>query len=96
MLVGLGLGALLMRRWFARRHVETEAFVPTVAPPPMPVETWRESVAQTVEPVASTAPLPVAPVTFAARLEEGETKVEFTSAADAEEMALEHSRDFHE
>ena len=96
-LVGLGLGALLMRRWFAQRQVDTDAFVPTVVPPSVPAETSRESVAQAVEPVALTAsPLRMAPVTFAAHLEEGETKVEFASAADAEEMTLEYSRDFHE
>ncbi len=43
-----------------------------------------------------TAPVAGAALTFAARLEEGEPAVEFASPSDADEMALEYSRELHE
>ena len=44
-----------------------------------------------------TAPaVTAAAITFAARLDEGQTAVEFAAPSDADEMALEYSRDLHE
>jgi beta-lactam-binding protein with PASTA domain len=99
-LLGLALGALLMRRWLVKRHAaETEAFAPTVVPSPLtPVSTPSEtSMAKVVEPAAMPGPaMAAAPITFSARLEEGEIAIEFTAPLDADEMTLEYSRDFHE
>jgi hypothetical protein len=99
-LLGLALGALLMRRWLVKRHAaETEAFAPTVVPSPlMPAGTPPEtSMAKVVEPAAMPGPaMAAAPITFSARLEEGEIAIEFTAPLDADEMTLEYSRDFHE
>ncbi len=99
-LLGLGLGALLMRRWLAKRHlVDAGALVPTVASPPgdqvdTPEQTAIEKAAA---PSAVTAPaMAAAPIRFAARLEEGKTRVEFAAPLEADEMTLEHSREFHE
>ena len=95
--LGLGLGALLMRRWLARPHAaDTEVVAPTVLP--SPVEPRKhERVAKTFEPVALSLPaMTAAPLTFAARLEEGKTTIEFAAPSDADEMTLEYSRDFHE
>ena len=108
-LLGVGLGAQWMRRWLAKRHmVDAETLVPTVVPAPVdavtPHETTFESAAQ---PVALAVPAAVAPaivapamtaaaITFAARLDEGKTTVEFPALSEADEMALEYSRDLHE
>ena len=108
-LAGLGFGAWWMRRWLAKRHdarMEAEAIVPIDSP----AEIDRGVVS--TEAVPDTAPLAVAlasPVVtaavapavspriiFAARLGEGETTIEFAAPSDAEEMALEYSRDLHE
>ena len=97
-LVGLGLGALLMRNWLAKRHaVDTEALLPATAPPP-PVELVKQQpVAKADEQVAlSPSAMATAPITFAAQLKEGETTIEFAAPSDADEMTLEYSRDFHE
>lgn len=108
-LLGLGLGAQLMRGWLAKRHrADPEPLVPTVVQTPVdtvtPHEITFESAAQ---PVAVAVPPAVAPaivapamtaaaITFAARLDEGKTTVEFPALSDADEMALEYSRDLHE
>ena len=108
-LAGLGFGAWLMRRWFAKPRdagIEAEAIVPIESP----AEVDRDVVS--AEPVSETAPFAVAlaapavtaavapvvspRITFAARLGEGETTIEFAAPSDAEEMALEYSRDLHE
>lgn len=98
-LLGLALGALLMRRWLAKRHAaESEEFPPTVVPSPLvPVGIPPEaSIARVVEPAVMPVPaMAAAPITFAARLEEGEAKIEFTAPSDADEMTLEYSRDLH-
>ena len=98
-LLGLALGALLMRRWLVKRHAaETEAFAPTVVPSPLvPVGAPREaSMAKVVEPAAMpVSATAAAPITFSAHLEEGETTIEFTAPSDADEMTLEYSRDLH-
>ena len=97
-LVGLGLGALAMRRWLAKRHsTDTEAFVPTTVPPPVVKPVEHKRVAKTFEPVALSLPAIAAPpIAFVARLEEGETTIDFAAPSDADEMTLEYSRDFHE
>ena len=94
-LLGIGLGALLMRRWLARpRPASTEAFVPTVVPPLS--EPLKPDVSKTVQPAALSLPATTVPITFAARLEEGLTTIEFAAPAEVDEMTLEYSRDFHE
>jgi beta-lactam-binding protein with PASTA domain len=127
-LAGLGLGALLMRRWLAKRHDTTDDFnlvlqstrvddASEVASAPAVDEAvgatsasaqslGDDARAETVSTPAraiavATAALaaPAAPViTFAARLEDGESKttIEFAAPSDAEEMALEYSRGLDE
>ncbi len=70
-----------MRRWLAKRHAaDAEALVPTVVPPPVKPVDATSAVAKTVEPVALSLPaMAAAPITFAARLEEGETTIEFAA-----------------
>jgi len=54
------------------------------------------SIARVVEPAVMPVPaMAAAPITFAARLEEGEAKIEFTAPSDVDEMTLEYSRDLH-
>ncbi len=98
-LLGLGFGALLMRRWLAKRQAaDAEAFVPAAVPPT--IDHAATPLEATVEkaplPGASAAPAVALPIAFAARLDEGETTVEFTAPSDADEMTLEYSREFHE
>ncbi len=108
-LLGVGLGAQLMRRWLAKRHrVDAETCVPTAVPGPVDALTSHETTFERdAQPVALAVPAAVAPaivapamttaaITFAARLDEGKTTVEFPAASDADEMALEYSRDLHE
>jgi hypothetical protein len=99
-LLGLTLGAVLMRRWLVARHAAgTEALAPTITPSPLePIGAPPEaSMAKVVEPVAMpVSAMAAAPITFSARLEEGETTIEFTAPSDVDEMTLEYSRDFHE
>lgn len=109
-LLGVGLGALLTRRWFFGRR-PTKDFEP-LAPPRIP-PTGIDDVAApaplsasgpAAEPVATPVAIPVAipaaaavpEVRFAARLEVGETTVEFAAPSDADEMTLEYSRELHE
>lgn len=40
--------------------------------------------------------VPVAEIGFSARLDEGETTIEFAAPSEADETALEHSRELHE
>lgn len=98
-LLGLGFGALLMRRWLAKRQAaDAEAFVPAAVPPT--IDHAATPLEATVEkaplPGASAAPALALPIAFAARLDEGETTIEFTAPSDADEMTLEYSREFHE
>lgn len=113
-LLGLGLGAQLMRRWLAKRHrADAEVVVPTSVAPAVDAVTPHETTFEKpTRPVVSPGPAAVAPpmavplmtvpaviaaaITFAARLDEGETAVEFAAPPDADEMALEYSRDLHE
>ncbi len=113
-LLGLGLGAQLMRRWLAKRHrVASEGLVPTVFVPTVDAVTPHKTTFETAaRPVVSRVPPAAAPpmavplmtvpavtaaaITFAARLDEGQTAVEFAAPSDADEMALEYSRDLHE
>ena len=108
-LLGVGLGAQLMRRWLAKRHsADAETLLPTVVPAPVDAVTSHETTFEgAAQPVALAVPAAVAPaivapaittaaITFAARLDEGKTTVEFPAPLDADEMALEYSRDLHE
>ena len=103
-LLGVGLGAQLMRRWLAKRHrADAETLVATVVPAPVDALTSHETTFERgAQPVALAVSAPVAPamtaaaITFAARLDEGKTTVEFPALSDADEMALEYSRDLHE
>ncbi len=108
-LLGVGLGAQLMRRWLAKRHIaDAETLTPTLVPAPVdagtPHETTFEGAAQpvplAVPPAVASASaasaMTAAAITFAARLDEGKTTVEFPAPSDADEMALEYSRDLHE
>jgi beta-lactam-binding protein with PASTA domain len=99
-LLGLALGAVLMRRWLVKRPAaDTEAFAPTVVPTPF--HRVEIPAAASIANVPEPAPVPLptmaaAPITFAARIEEGETTIEFTAPVESDEMTLEYSRDFHE
>ena len=98
-LLGLGLGGMLMRRWLAKRHAaDTDEFaLPDAAPSVDHVILPHEAVVQkTVESAVMAVPATAAAITFAARLEEGETTIEFAAPSDADEMTLEYSRDLHE
>ncbi|MGZ9075933.1 MAG: PASTA domain-containing protein [Burkholderiaceae bacterium] len=102
MLFGIGLGALLTRRWFMRRRpmedfellapvriAPTEiddAAVAAAVPAPVP------AVVLLAVPSAETVP----EIRFAARLDVGETTVELAAPSDADEMTIEHSRELHE
>lgn len=81
-LLGLVLGALLMRRWLVRRS-------PADAVSAMPIDS---AIAISTPPTAAPAP----EIRFAARLDPGETTIEFTAPPDADETTLEHSRELHE
>lgn len=82
-LIGLLMGALLMRRWWLTRPI---AAVETVAPTgPAPPEGELGS-------LEVVAPTP----TFTARLDAGDTSIEFAAPPDADETTLEHSRELHE
>ena len=112
-LAGLGFGALLMRRWLAKRHDAADDLDAAPIDPAPAVDEGAAAAAASAPAIGdsattATASAParaiaiataalaapaVAQVTFVARLkEEGETTVEFAAPSDAEEMALEHSR----
>ena len=105
-LAGLGFGAWLMRRWLAQRHdARTEA--EASAPLELPAEIDRDATsagavietapsAASALPIAAVSPAAAPLIIFAARLGEGETTIEFPAPSDAEEMALEYSKDLHE
>ena len=107
-LLGLGLGAQLMRRWLAKRYRADAQAVPTLVAPTVDAVTPHEMTFETaarpvVSPVAAAVapatvvpPMTAAAIKFDARLDEGRTAVEFAAPSDADEMALEHSRDLHE
>ncbi len=98
-LLGVGFGALLMRRWLSQRQaLQAEALVPTAAPPAVDhaVTLHETTVEKAPSPVALASRVTPSTVAFAARREEGQTTIEFTAPPDADEMALEHSRDLHE
>jgi PASTA domain len=87
-LLGLLLGALLMRQWLLRREpaADENAAPPTLYQSQEPVEIG-------VGGVSSTEAAPE--IRFAARLEPGETTIELAPLADGEEVAIEHSSDQH-
>jgi hypothetical protein len=80
-LLGLALGALLMRRRLSRESaVEVETAAPVdVAPADLDISGAR-----------------VPEITVTARLDAGETTIEFTAPFDGDETTLEHSRELHE
>jgi beta-lactam-binding protein with PASTA domain len=86
-LLGLVLGALLMRRRLLGREpavdVETAAPVEVAPAGVAPAEIHRSG-------------MPVPEIRVAARLDAGETTIEFTAPLEADETTLEHSRELHE
>lgn len=86
-LLGLLLGALLMRQWLLRRKLadDENASPPTLYQNQQPVDTGTGG----VETEAASE------IRFAARLEPGETTIELAPLADGEEVAIEHSSDQH-
>ena len=91
-LLGLGLGAALMRRWLLQRQTrnELQALVPVDS------STVVDSSVTATETVAAPAFETAPEIRFAAYLEDGETTIEFTAPSDAPEATLEYSREFHE
>ncbi len=91
-LFGLGLGALLTRRWFVRRR-PTEDVEPLSRAAPAEIKLVAVPVAVSAAgPLAANAP----EIKFTARLDEGETTIEFAAPSDADETTIEHSRELHE
>jgi len=95
-LTGLVLGALLMRRRVlgAVPTVDAVAAAPTGTAPVVvaPVEIAPADVAR---PETDRGGVPLPEIRVAARLDAGETTIEFT-ALKADEATLEHSRELHE
>jgi len=95
-LTGLVFGALLMRRraFGAAPAVEAVTAEPTgIAPVAVvPVEIAPADVAL---PETDRGGVPLPEIRVAARLDAGETTIEFT-ALEADETTLEHSRELHE
>ena len=87
-LLGLLFGALLARQWLLRRKLAADE----EAAPPMPSE--RQ---QRIEPSAgSTSESGAVPeISFAARLDPGETTIEWGPLPDDDQVAIEHSSDHH-
>ena len=84
-LLGLLLGALLMRQWQLRRMLAADdkpALPPALYQPQQPVETASQTEA-------------MPEIRFAARLDPGETTIELAPLADSEEVAIEQSSDQH-
>jgi len=93
-LFGLGLGALLTRRWFLGRQSMEDL------EPVAPAHIAPEKIDVLAVPVAAPVAMPVAEsapkVKFTSRLDGGETTIEFAAPADADETTMEHSRELHE
>jgi hypothetical protein len=87
-LLGLLLGALLMRQWLLRRKLAADenAAPPTLYQNQQPVDTGTGGVSETEA---------ASEIRFAARLDPGETTIELAPLADGEEVAIEHSSDQH-
>ena len=85
-LLGLGLGAWLTRRWFIRQ-TPAEDLEPVAAARAAPTKIGIGAVR-----VPETAP----DVRLAARLDMGETTIEFAAPADTDETTMEYSRELHE
>lgn len=87
-LLGLLLGALLMRRWLLRREpaADENAAPPTLTQHQQPVETSAGGISET-----EAAP----EIRFAARLYPGETTIALAPLADGDEVAIEQSSDHH-
>lgn len=86
-LLGLLLGALLMRQWLLRRKLAAdENAPPTLYQNQQPVDTDTGGVSETEA---------ASEIRFAARLDPGETTIELAPLADGEEVAIEHSSDQH-
>jgi hypothetical protein len=86
--LGLLLGALMMRQWLLRRElvVEENAAPPTHYQIEQPADTGTSGVSETE----------MAPeIKFAARLEPGETTIVLAPHSDGDEVAIEHSSDHH-
>ena len=85
-LIGIGVGALLTRRWFLGRPPTGEV------EPPAPARAAPGEIGKEAAPVVEAAP----EIRFAARLDVGETTIELAAPLDADETTMEHSREFHE
>lgn len=84
-LLGLLLGALLMRQWQLRRVLAADDN------PALPPALYQHQ--QPVETALKTEAMP--DIRFAARLEPGETTIEFAPLVDSEAVAIEQSSDQH-
>lgn len=82
-LLVLGLVALGIRRWLLSRRQPAMHIEPAAQLEFSPTE-------------IDISDVPVAEIRFSARLDEGETTIEFTAPSDADETTLEHSRELHE
>ncbi len=84
-LLGLLLGALLMRQWQRRRMLAADDN------PALPPALYQHH--PPIEPAFKTEVMPE--IRFAARLDAGETTIEFAPLVDSEAVAIEQSSDQH-
>lgn len=84
-LLGLVLGALLMRRWLLSRQ-PTIDIEPTASQDFPPTESDISGIS-----APKTAPETPPEIRFSARLDAGETTIEFTAPSDADETTMESS-----
>lgn len=82
------LGVLMAARWLRRRPVNPE--------PAMDVEPVALPDLSPPAPVVAAVMVPAPEIKFAARLDDGETTVEFIAQPEADEPTLERSRELHE
>jgi len=83
------LGVLIAARWLRRRPVNPE--------PAMDIEPVAQpDLSPPANLIAAAVVVPAPEIKFAARLDDGETTVEFVTQPEADESTLERSRELHE
>lgn len=84
-LLGLTLGAMFMRRWLLSREPAIDI------EPAAPTDSSMSATGIGIVPAAEPAP----DVRFVARVDAGETTIEFTALSDIDETTVEDSREHH-